>query len=303
MKNSILFFAGVALLTLTTQAQTVTDIDGNVYNTVTIGTQVWFKENLKTTKYNDNVTIPNVTDNTAWSKLTTGAYCDYKNTPSNSSVYGRLYNWYSVKTNKLCPTGWHVPSNDEWLALATHLGGLEITGGKLKETGTTHWISPNTGATNETGFSALPGGYRYNVGDYGYIGLESHWWSTTGYGINEVFHFVLTNTANWMGRGREVWETGYCVRCLRDLATQTNKIEDKLKIEIYPNPANNLLIVKNLGQEKSNLIIYNIVGKQLLLCELIKGSNEIDISSLLNGIYVIQTSSLSGTIQQKLIKQ
>ena len=136
----------------------LTDIDGNDYKTVTIGTQVWMVENLKTTKYNDGTAIPNITDNTSWAALTTGAYCDNINTPSISTTYGRLYNWYAVDNNagtkvasnggkNVCPTGWHVPSDAEWTTLTTYLGGESVAGGKLKETGTTHWQSPNTGVS------------------------------------------------------------------------------------------------------------------------------------------------------------
>ena len=153
---------------------TITDVDNNLYNTVKIGTQVWMAENLKTTKYNDGTSIPNVTDNTVWSALITGAYCDYNNTPSISTTYGRMYNGYSVDNNiatkvasnggkNVCPTGWHVPSNAEWITLTSYLGGESVAGGKLKETGTMHWLTPNSGATNESGFTALAGGRRsYN---------------------------------------------------------------------------------------------------------------------------------------------
>lgn len=159
---------------------TVTDSDGNVYNTVTIGTQVWMAENLRTTKYKDNTAIPLVTDNTAWTNLSTPGYCWYNNdAATNKSTYGALYNWYTVNTGKLCPTGWHVPTDAEWSTLTTCLGGVGVAGGKLKEAGTSHWMSPNVGATNETGFTALPSGYRYAGGTFEYNGLGGWWWSST----------------------------------------------------------------------------------------------------------------------------
>src|SRR5450759_4787246 len=119
------------------QAQTVKDIDGNVYKTVTIGKQVWMVENLKTTKYNDGITIPLVIDNTAWTDLITPKYSWFNNDIANKEVYGALYNWYTVNTNKLCPKGWHIPTDEEWTTLTTYLGGEGVAGGKLKETGTT----------------------------------------------------------------------------------------------------------------------------------------------------------------------
>ena len=159
---------------------TVTDIDGNVYHTVTIGTQTWMVENLKTTRYRNGAIIPNVTDNASWAALTTGACCDYNNTPSNSITYGKLYNWYTVTDSRnIAPVGWHMPTDAEWRILTTYLGGESVAGGKLKEKGITHWSSPNTGATNETGFSALPGGYRDINGMFTYMTFEVDWWTST----------------------------------------------------------------------------------------------------------------------------
>jgi len=140
----------------------VTDIDGNVYQTVKIGNQWWMMENLKVTSYRNGEAIPNVTDTTEWYNLTTGAYCYYDNDAYNTTIYGRLYNWYSINDSRsIAPTGWHVPTDEEWTTVINYLGGESVAGGKLKENGTTHWTSPNNGATNESGFSALPGGYRH----------------------------------------------------------------------------------------------------------------------------------------------
>lgn len=137
----------------------VLDTDGNIYHTVVIGNQVWIVENLKTTRYNDGTSIPLVTGNTEWINLTTPGYCWYDNDITNKETYGALYNWYAVQTNKICPAGWHVPSDSEWTALTDFLGGESTAGGKLKEAGTMHWDSPNTGATDESGLTLLPGGF------------------------------------------------------------------------------------------------------------------------------------------------
>jgi len=194
----------------------ITDIDGNTYKTVTIGTQTWMAENLKVTKYNDGIAIPNVTNNTAWRELTTGALCDYDNTPSNSETYGKLYNWHAVNTGKLCPTGWHVPSDAEWTELTDYLGGTSVAGGKLKETGTTHWASPNTGATNETGFTALPGGNRGSNGTFGDIGGGGSWWSATEYGATYARRRDMNYGYSGVYRDRYSKEVGFSVRCVRD---------------------------------------------------------------------------------------
>ena len=140
----------------------VTDIDGNVYQTVTIGTQVWMVENLKTTRYIDGTAIPLDTNSSTWGGLTTPGYCWYNDSAIYGNTYGALYNWYAVNTGKLAPAGWHVPTDSEWTVLTTYLGGETVAGGKLKDTGTTYWQSPNTGATNASGFLALPGGFRSN---------------------------------------------------------------------------------------------------------------------------------------------
>lgn len=198
----------------------VSDIDGNVYNTVTIGTQVWMKENLKTTKYNDGTAIPNVTDDAAWSTLSADAYCWYDNDlAAYKDTYGALYNWYvvaSANPKNVCPTGWHVPTDAEWTTLSTYLGGETVAGGKLKETGTTHWGSPNTGATNQSGFTALPGGNRFDDGSFDYIGQYGQWWSSTEYNANSAWSRDMGYYFKTLDRGYYSKLSGYSVRCIKD---------------------------------------------------------------------------------------
>jgi len=205
------------------QTQTVTfnfvactDADNNHYSVVQIGTQTWMAENLATTKYSNGDSIPNVTDNTQWSNLTTGAYCDYNNTPSNSTIYGKLYNWYAVNTGNLCPAGWHVPTDAEWTTLTTYLGGESVAGGKLKEAGYTHWQSPNTGATNETGFTALPGGNRDLNGTFYFIGGYGYWWSSTENGTYNAWYRNMDYISSNVNRAVDYKPNGFSVRCLRD---------------------------------------------------------------------------------------
>jgi uncharacterized protein (TIGR02145 family) len=197
---------------------TMTDQDGNVYETVTIGTQTWMAENLRTTKYNDGSSITNVTSASEWEGLTTGAYCNYNNTSSNDTIatFGRLYNWYAVNTGKLAPAGWHVPTDAEWTTCTTYLGGTSGAGGKLKETGTTHWISPNTGATNETGFTALPGGSRNYDGTFVNIGIYGTWWSATEYNTYYAWFRYVGYGSSIVGRNSIRQEVGFSVRCVRD---------------------------------------------------------------------------------------
>ena len=190
-----------------------TDFDNNNYSTVKIGNQIWMAENLKTTHYKNGTVIPNVTNDTTWAGLTTGAYCDYNNTPSNSEIYGRLYNWYAVNTGNLCPAGWHVPSDAEWTTLTTYLGGNSIAGGKLKETGLAHWLSPNTAATNESGFTALPGG---SGGSYGGIGSHGYWWSSTEDNTTYAWYWHINYGYGSVARSSYFKHCGISVRCLKD---------------------------------------------------------------------------------------
>ena len=198
------------------EPETVIDIDGNVYNTVTIGTQVWLKENLRTTKLNDGTEIPNVTSGTEWAGLSTPGYCYYDNSWSNALTYGALYNWHAVNTGKLCPVGWHVPSNEEWTTLITYLGGDTLVGGKLKETGTAFWLSPNRGATNETGFSGLGGGYRSNSsGSFRAIKTSGLFWTSSEYWDMAIFLSLSYSTSNpYMYYANKL--AGMSVRCIRD---------------------------------------------------------------------------------------
>jgi uncharacterized protein (TIGR02145 family) len=196
---------------------TVKDIDGNIYYTVTIGKQVWMKENLKTTKYQNGDPIPNITNSTAWTNLRTGAYCNYSNDKSIATNYGRLYNWYSVIDNrKVCPHGWHVPTLTEWSILATYLGGKNVAGGKLKETGTTHWQNSSSGTTNETNFTALPGGGLINNSMFGGIGSQGYWWSSTEFETYIVWTQYMTNDYIYLNSLLLPKYYGFSIRCLRD---------------------------------------------------------------------------------------
>jgi uncharacterized protein (TIGR02145 family) len=198
------------------QTVPIIDLDGNIYDTVTIGTQTWMKENLKTTLFKNGTVIPLITDKTAWYYLTTPAYCWYNNDEFNKYTYGALYNWYAVNTGNLCPTGWHVPTDAEWAALITYLGGSRAAVGKLKEAGLVHWQSPNTGATNKTGFKALPGGCRDFDGTFYYFGYYGFWWSSTEFAVGGAWSRQMGYDGTG-GYGHGNYEQdGFSVRCLMD---------------------------------------------------------------------------------------
>ena len=216
-KNVILFAITLFCIGFTgLQAQTVKDIEGNVYKTVTIGKQVWMKENLKTSKYNDGKAIPLVTDNAAWSTLATPGYCYYNNDDiTYKSTYGGLYNWFAVSTGKLCPIDWHVPSDAEWTAFTDFMAGEIVAGGRLKEIGTAHWLTPNTGATNENGFTALPGGSRDNNGNFNNIGQDGNWWSSSENDANSSWYRNMNFNVSSIDRNYYSKANGVSVRCIK----------------------------------------------------------------------------------------
>lgn len=194
----------------------VTDIDGNTYQTARIGNQEWMIENLRVTKYNDNTVIDQITNGTTWMGLVTGAWCWNDNNSTYDIPYGKLYNWYAVNTGTLCPTGWHVPSDVEWTVLIDYLGGLALAGGKMKETGTTHWMAPNSGATNESGFAGLPGGGRYSNGTFIIVSDIGWWWSSMETSSDKAWHIVLYHNFAFVNLTSNVKKLGMSVRCAKD---------------------------------------------------------------------------------------
>ncbi|NIP43173.1 MAG: hypothetical protein GWN61_10935, partial [candidate division Zixibacteria bacterium] len=206
---------------------TVIDIDGNIYQTVLIGNQCWMAENLKVTHYRNGDSIPNVTDSIDWHNLTTGAYCDYENDSANVATYGRIYNWYAVDDIRgLAPQDWHVPTDEEWKEMEMYLGmsqseagayGWRGTdeGGKLKEVGTIHWNSPNEGATNESGFTALPAGWRHGGGNFGYMGDIAFFWCSRN--LRGAEDRSIYYNSSQIFRDTDHGEIGgHSVRCVRD---------------------------------------------------------------------------------------
>ena len=176
-------------------------------------------ENLKVTHYRNGDDIPNVTDNNTWINLTTGALCSFENNDSHISTYGRLYNWYAAADNRnIAPIGWHVATDAEWIALVYYLGGEEVAGGKMKTTGTTLWNDPNAGATNESGFSAIPGGIRYyDSGGFGFMGHTAFFWSSTESNSDNAWLLRLRHyNGNVVLTDGHKKQAGFSVRCIKD---------------------------------------------------------------------------------------
>jgi uncharacterized protein (TIGR02145 family) len=179
-------------------------------------------ENLKTAKYSDGTFIPYITDNSQWVSQTegdAGGWCYYNNDAANNTKYGKLYNWFVVddwNKKKVCPTGWHVPTRAEWAVLSDYLGGDDVAGGKMKEVGTTSWVSPNTSATNTSLFTALPGGYRDYTGSYDWIGYDGSWWSSTSMDQAKGHYHYLNASSGALAIYSDDIRAGFSVRCLRD---------------------------------------------------------------------------------------
>jgi len=204
---------------------TVTDIDGNVYRTVIIGTQEWMVDNLRTTRYNDGTPIPFVSSNPAWQSLVSPGYCWPNNNPALKTPYGAMYNWYAVMTGKLAPLGWRVPSDSDWTVLTTYLGGLSIAGGKMKEAGTAHWQSPNTGADNSSGFTGLPAGHHDQNGNFYNFGTYGTWWASS---TTDPWYRHLQFDAPVVGAYHNSKRHGFSVRCMRRSPCLDNPVQAQI---------------------------------------------------------------------------
>lgn len=287
------------------KAQTVTDNDGNIYHTVYIGTQVWMSENLKSLHYSDGTVIPKV-----WS---------YDNSDSLAGIFGLLYSWPSAmkgaaSSNSIpggvqgaCPDGWHLPGSAEWSVLTGYLGGESTAGGKLKEKGTTHWNVPNKGATNESGFTALPGGScTESVGVN--IGIGGFWWSSTNESDYITFFSLIneeigaSQSSQWVA-SEDIDKIGASIRCLKNTgATQISLVEDPGQFNIYPNPADDWMIIRLENSTIMDLTVYGLEGKIMLRRQIGQQETLIDTGDLPEGIYIVSVKSSQGIMQKKIIK-
>jgi len=207
-----------ASLSVSTADTTVTDIDNNVYRVVQAGNLLWMAENLRVTRFRNGEAIPEIKDDTEWKTRKTAARCWYQNDEANRPVYGSLYNWFAVNDPRgLAPEGWHVALYHEWQILIAAVGGSQVAGGKLKETGTEHWQSPNTGATDLIGFTALPGGYREGAnGIFKSIKASGHWWTSSEAGGGEYWFYRIYNFSTSIDYDLYAPNGGYSVRCVKN---------------------------------------------------------------------------------------
>ena len=328
MKHCVWIFL---VLTISSYSQTpgngVTDIDGNQYNSVIIGTQEWQKENLNVSKYSDGTPIPQVTDPTAWANLTIGAWCYYDNDTANGTTYGKLYNWYAVAgihdsdpstPNKvLAPEGWHVPSDAEWTTLINYLdpnadgGSIQnMAGGMMKEVGITHWLSPNVAATNSSGFSGLPGGLRYYldmiVPDM--IGNSAYWWSSSENDTTQALYRVCICNSNGIFSNFSSMNNGFSLRLLNNTLLNNQLIKSN-SFNIYPNPAKDYIYIDITNLTDTNGWSYKIVntlGQEVLKGVLSSQQNIIQLSNIKGqGIYFVKIYDSSNKLMdtKKIIIQ
>jgi uncharacterized protein (TIGR02145 family) len=245
--------------------------------------------------------LPNIVVDSLWGKYS-GSYCNYNNDAANSEAYGRLYNWPAVADKRgICPVGWHVPSDQEWAVLIDHLGGANVAGDKLKESGTNHWQGPNSGATNESGFNALPGGFRENFGSYRDMGVNGVWWTTS---IGEEIPYPYCYN---LWDGSEVSKVisfdlnGHSVRCIKEDKSNVNTLINDGKVIFYPNPVKDKLFVTMGNFLNGKITIYDLQGHVVVSMQ--TDSNPIDISKISKGVYVVKISDSKRMIIDKLIKE
>jgi len=335
MKKSILLFAGLAFFIFENQAQTtVTDVDGNIYNTVTIGTQIWMKENMRTAHYSDGTSVTKVTGDSNWDALTAvdKAYCWYNDdSTSYANTYGALYTWAAVMNGAagsslipsgvqgICPTDWHIPSDGEWTVLTDYLinngYGYQGSGNDIGKSMAETWgwltnaTSGNVGndlaSNNSSGFSALPSGYRnYAGGSSGNIGYSAIWWSATENTPNGPWYRGVFSDENTISRiYYNHVEEGMSVRCVcNNIATQINKNSIERQFKIYPNPATDKVYIDCAGRQNIKIQLFNIIGNCVFENVLTYGANEININYLPAGIYNLRLTGSDETFRQKLIK-
>jgi uncharacterized protein (TIGR02145 family) len=307
MKKGILLLITISTL-IKVHAQTVTDIDGNVYGTVTIGTQVWMKENLEVTRYGNGDSIGTTFPATEDIGADTAPKYQwpYAGDEINVSTYGRLYTWYVVTDDRgLCPADWHVPSDAEWTTLFNFLGGEDAAGAAMKESGTNHWMYPNTGASNSSDFTGLPGGYR-NTDFFNHLGTAAFWWSSSEAEMNSQWKpsvSYMDSDVNVYGNAFRTKSLGFSVRCIRDESSSGLNNFENQNINIFPSPAIDKISIHIGHPQKCDLSIYSVTGTLVLQTQITDEGSTIDISALTPGIYFIQLSSPDGIAQQKWIKQ
>ncbi len=321
MKKNILLCATLALILTTASSQTITDFDGNVYNTIVIGTQVWMKENLKTTHYRNGNTILKVSNATTWYNLfNTGgaAMCYYNNdSAANANVYGALYNWHAAHSNSyVCPANWHVPTDAEWTILTDYLynngyayqgTGFEIAKAIAATSGwnpsaTAGAVGNNPSSNDSTHFSALPGGSRSEYGTYSNLLSSAYWWSnTTDDGFHAWARIMQSNSA-YVTKNPVTKEVGASVRCICDFLTTDIRGNDKNSdFTLFPNPSTGLINISfSDASQDIRVDVLNSCGQVILSKDITHPALTIlDLSGHSKGLYFIKVQTSRGVFMSK----
>ncbi|HRZ42029.1 MAG TPA: FISUMP domain-containing protein [Bacteroidales bacterium] len=272
-------------------AQTVTDFDGHLYHAVTIGTQTWLVENLRTTHFRNGTPIPQVQDSMNWAASSNApARCYYQNdSAANDSVYGALYNWKTMNdTNGLCPLGWHVSTHPDWTTLENYLGGGSVAGGKLKEAGIAHWTTPNTGADNSSGFTGLPGGMRGINHEFTARGENGLFWTSTQQSGTMAWSRYLYYLNAAVDVNPAPKYLGLSVRCVKDLNPGIPYHQPAGDLELWPNPAVDCIHISGQAEGHPLVRIRNTPGDLVLETRMDDTSAGIVIQHLAAGVYSIE---------------
>jgi len=282
MKIKILTLSYLFISTISIEAQTVTDVDGNTYNTISIGNQTWLTENLKVTKYNDQVPISLVLDDASWSTQTEPAYCYYQGDIANTNVYGNLYNWHVINNAKnVCPSGYYVPSIADWEELITFVGGNAVAGGKLKEMGLEHWLDPNTGADN--------------------LSYMAYVWSSTSIDAQSSSIILVGYDSPACYTSDSHILTGLPIRCLKDETASINENLNQQPMIVYPNPAKNIITIES--KQNLEIEIFSIEGQKIKSFKLMNNKTDLDVLDLASGVYILNALTDKGTVTHKFIKE
>jgi uncharacterized protein (TIGR02145 family) len=281
------------------------DSDGNTYNSIILSNgQEWMAENLKTTRFANGDVIPKTDNNSSWSTASTSAYSDYQGIAANSSIYGRLYNFFTtIDERNVCPSGWHVPTNLEWTQFTNEIGGLGVAGSVLKSTGTEFWSAPNTDASNAIGFNALPNGCRYDGGNYNNLGTYAFFWTATELDTTFSWYRALKYDVPTAFRNFTKKQNGYGIRCVKNQPLNLDKI-NLFKVQVSPNPCVDFLKIElseNLKQaSNATLILMNANGQNIRTFPV--ESSHIDLFDLPSGLYLLHFSSENFSETLRVVK-
>ena len=296
---------GFLLFTFSGSAQTVIDIDGNSYHTIAIGTQVWMKENLQTTHFNNGDPIPTYLGPV--SVDTSSLYqWPYNDDSNNVDIYGRLYTWFTAtNTKNVCPSGWHVPDHSDWATLADFLGGAEVAGSKMKEIGLTHWSATDSTVDNSSMFTGLPGGFRGNPSGFNNFGLSGSFWSATPFGsatFQRGINYRLNANDGQLVESVAVANCGLSIRCIKNQSVAIANPTVVPNVRIFPNPASQSITVSVNNWNNSKLFIYNLLGNLVLQQQIVGENSEVGISSLAGGTYLLLIVGENRLIERKFVK-